>query len=227
MDNIIIQHETDILGTGGGLRRAMPSFGNEPVLVTNGDIYHTADLKDIYSRHLAQRNDVTLVMHNYPRFNQVSVNQQSCITGFDKMPGQASDRLLAFTGIHVINPEVLQLIPAEQHYSIIECYTRWLNQGNTIRALQVDDLFWSDMGTPEDYLKLHGDLLSGNDISAAGRGPFLVAGNVQLGKNVQLQDWACIGQNSSIGDNATICRSIVWGGAVVKENEHVRDAIIT
>ena len=227
LDNIIVQHERDILGTGGGLRKALSHFGNEPVLVTNGDIYHTVDLKDIYKKHRAGRNDVTLVMHDYPRFNLVSVDQQSRVTGFDSLPNKAPDRLMAFTGIHVINPAVLQLIPAERHYSIIECYSRWLKQGNAIHALEVENIFWSDMGAPEDYLRLHGDILSANDKSGRNQSPFLVAETAQLGKNVHWQDWACIGQHASIGDNATVCRSVVWDGAVIKENEHVCDAIVT
>ena len=41
---VVVQQEDIILGTGGGLRLALNVFRNEPVLVTNGDIYHSVDL---------------------------------------------------------------------------------------------------------------------------------------------------------------------------------------
>lgn len=227
MDAIILQHEKQILGTGGGLRKAVPHFDNKPVLVINGDIFCDIDLADVYRKHCEDDDhEVTMVMHNYPRFNKVVVEEMR-VTGFDLPSGEASSRLLAFTGIHVVNPGVLKSIPPDTDYSIIDCYRTWLALGESIRAHVVADIFWRDIGTPEDYLQLHADLLLANDDSDGYQGPFLVAETAQLGKNVRLEDWACIGHHASIGNNATVCRSVIWDGAVIKENEYVCDTIFT
>jgi mannose-1-phosphate guanylyltransferase len=227
MDAIILQHEEQILGTGGGLRRAAPHFGNEPVLIVNGDIYHTIDLAAVYRKHREDGDHgVTMVMHDYPRFNQVVV-EETRVTGFDLPSGEAAGKMLAFTGIHVVDAKVLELIPPDTAYSIIDCYRAWLARGENIRAHVVEDIFWRDIGTPEDYLRLHADILLAKDGTDGRQGPFLVDGTAQLGGNVHLEDWACIGSRAAIGDNATICRSVVWDGAVVKDNEHIRDAIVT
>lgn len=48
---VVVQEEVVILGTGGGLRKARALFRDEPVLVTNGDIYHTVDYRRLYRHH--------------------------------------------------------------------------------------------------------------------------------------------------------------------------------
>ncbi len=66
---VIVQEEEKILGTGGGLRQALTSLDEGPLLVTNGDIYHTIDLGQLYMYHGERGNAVTMAMHDYPRFN--------------------------------------------------------------------------------------------------------------------------------------------------------------
>ncbi len=68
-----IQIEPEILGTGGALRKALDNMDNDPILVMNGDLYHEIDPEWVYHRHLLSKNDVTLALHDYPRFNTVRV----------------------------------------------------------------------------------------------------------------------------------------------------------
>ena len=234
-ENCILQEEEKILGTGGGLRMALSHFNHEPVLVANGDIYHTVDYQEVYRNHCASKADVTLVLHDYPRFNDVSVDETLLIKGFNiSDQGQGNLRKkLAFTGIHVINPEVLQAIPQDAPYCIIECYKKLLEQGGTIRPYLAKDHFWTDMGTPEDYLKLHADLLDqkipiyeelGDKLSES---PFVGIQNASIAKNVKFLDWACIGKGATIGAGATLQRTVIWDGAVIPPGSVIQDAIVT
>ncbi len=234
-EDIVLQKEDKILGTGGGLRMALPIFGHDPVLVVNGDIYHSIDYREIYRSHCTAKSDVTLVLHDYPRFNDVAVNEIGRVTGFrrkgEKSTGQ--EKTLAFTGIHVINPGILQSIPGNTPSCIIDCYLKILQQGGSIRACLPSDHFWTDMGTPADYLKLHANLLAHKvpiyeDLAeAAASGPFLVAENASLGRDVNLLDWVCIGQGAIIGAGAKLARTVVWDGAVVPAQSNIKDAIVT
>ena len=214
---------------------ALAHFNHEPVLIANGDIYHTIDYREVYRDHCKSKADVTLVLHDFPRFNDVTVDEKLMITGFNSSnKGQKGrERILAFTGIHVINPEILEIIPAETPYCIIECYRKLLEQGGTIRAYLATDHFWTDMGTPEDYLNLHADLLEQkipvydelNEVLA--EAPFVGAQNATIGKDVKLLDWACIGKESTIGAGATLQRTVVWDGAVVPAESVIKDVIVT
>jgi mannose-1-phosphate guanylyltransferase len=222
-DRVIVQVEEQILGTGGGLRQAAAHFGREPVLVANGDIYHDIDLAGVYREHCASGAAATLVLHDCPRFNQVAVAGDGRILAFGRTRTDPGQRLLAFTGIHVLDPAVLHMIPAGVFANIIDCYRELIGQGRTVRAHIVSDHFWTDMGTPADYLALHGHLLGRREQKAR----FFVDEQVQLGGGVHLRDWAAIGRGAKIGDGVSLSRVVVWDGAEVAPGLQLADAVVT
>lgn len=232
---ILLQEEEKILGTGGGLRMALDHFGQEPVLVVNGDIYHTISYQDIYQAHCRSASQVTLVLHDYPRFNDVGVDNLGRVSGFKKTKekNNMAERQLAFTGIHIINPDILQAIPPDVSCCIIDCYEKLLAQGGEISAFVAKDHFWTDMGTPADYLKLHGNLLAGKVPAyeelddAVANGPFAVMPTAVIDKDVQLLDWVSIGQGARIGPGSTLQQAVVWDGAIVPAGSSLKDAIVT
>jgi mannose-1-phosphate guanylyltransferase len=223
--DIHIQHELVELGTGGGLRMALPHFHAEPVLVTNGDIYHDIDYGAVYTQHQQGGHPLTMVMHDYPRFNSVRV-EMGQVLGF---AGQAQRRpgtevpgstRLAFTGIHCLDPALLHGIPPAHFYSIIDRYQSHLDDGGQIQAMVVRDHFWQDIGTIDDYLDLHHSLLRGSR-------PFRVADTVTMGRNVLLEEWGYVGAGVSIGDNVTLRRVVVWDGAVIPAGATIADSLVT
>jgi len=237
---VLAQEEASILGTGGGLRMALGRFRDEPVLVTNGDIYHTIDYRRLHRHHVRSGAAVTMAMHDCPRFNTVAVRDERIRSFDDPSCGQ----LLAFTGLHVLEPEVLSLIPAAEEYSIIDCYRRLITQGRRINVHRVDDCFWTDMGTVEDYLALHAGLLTGKiplwpELDWAGGLPkhpgceankmvlprHFMNDKAQLGSDVILRGWVCVGA-AAIGKNAHLERSVVWDGAIVADGAKVVDQLV-
>ena len=221
LPGVLLLEEEDILGTGGGLRGAVPHLRPEPLLVTNGDIYHLIDFAEIYQAHCRAAVPVTMVMHDFPRFNTVTVANGRVI-GFDS-PKAAGN--LAFTGLHVINPEVLPDIEAGVFSSIIDHYRQLLRQGAVIRCQDATGTFWTDMGTEADYLALHRGLLR-REIP---RWPELAVGTVHeptlpsrqlidrnavISKDCRLDDWLAIGA-ASIGGGAALARVVVWDGVSI------------
>jgi len=218
---ISLQLEGKILGTGGGLRLAMNKLGLEPVLITNGDIFHNIDLLGVYDAHLRSGARATLVLHDYPRFNNVSVSGER-ILGFDGNEAEKGRRL-AFTGIHVLDPALLAVIPREKFFNIIDCYRYWIKKGAFVRA-QVVKNNWTDIGTPADYLTLHGSLLAERE--RKGHGSFNVGADVGMGPDVELSDWVSIGSRAEIGKGARLTRVVVWDGAKVAEQAVLSDTIV-
>lgn len=210
------------LGTGGGLRQAAHLFGDEPLLVVNGDIYHTINLPAVWQRHQQTGAAATLVLHDYPRFNKVSVDGAGQIISFaGQSPGP---KLLAFTGIQVINPAILATIPAGVFFNMINCYEQLIGQGAPVLAFEAHGHFWTDMGTPTDYLHLHQKLLT--DQRFKGDSSFVIADGVEVDQD-QLHDWVVIGAGATIGADARLQRVVVWDGAVVPAGAQLQDAIIT
>ncbi len=151
---VIHQYEPEILGTGGAIKNVEAFWGNEPFLVVNSDIYFDFDLTDIYHYHLTRPHPVTMVLFNDPEFNQVWVDTRGNILNFGG-PEPAANRscnVLSFTGIQVVNPDVLKRIPPRRFASIIDVYRDMLAEGETIRAYIPEAGFWKDLGTPQRYL---------------------------------------------------------------------------
>ncbi|MEJ2032782.1 MAG: sugar phosphate nucleotidyltransferase [Deltaproteobacteria bacterium] len=224
--DIIVQQETEILGTGGGVRLAGRHFDGESVLITNGDIYHDIDLGWAYRQHCASRASATLVLHDCPRFNNVEVAPDGRILAFGNPAPQKGNRLLAFTGIQVLDPAILGLVPPGICASIIDCYRGVIQQSGTVRALVVRGHFWTDMGTPDDYLALHAHLLAGEGRLSSGE-PFFVGEGAELGADVRLDGWAAVGSGAKIGAGASLSRVVVWDEAEVAPGHHYSDTIIT
>ncbi len=230
--DVEVQLEPRELGTGGGLRLAQERFGTVPFLVVNGDIVHDLDLARIYQAHLAGGAQVTMVLHDFPRFNNVLVDHADRVLGFGgAAEGKRGESLLAFTGVQVIDPAVLDLIQPGVFANIIDCYQALLAAGGRIQGLVARGHFWTDMGTPQDYLELHAELLTGRRaLPIAAKpwsGPFFLGAQAQVGPGVKLNDWAVVGSGARIGANASLTRVVVWDGAEVGPGAICSDIIIS
>jgi len=210
-----LQVETEILGTGGALRKAMERMDNDPILVMNGDLYHEIDPEWVYHRHLLSKNDVTMALHDYPRFNTVRV-------GGDRVLGFADstqENCLAFTGIHVVDPEALERIALGKFHHIIDLYQE-LAQEDRVGYCRTDSAFWYDIGTPTDYLQLHARLLEA-------QGAWQIAPTAHMGEGAQLSGWGCVGAEAQVGAGAVLHNCVVWPGAQVPPGARAEGAIIT
>jgi mannose-1-phosphate guanylyltransferase len=212
---IEVKVEAEILGTGGGIKNTEDFWDKEPFIVINSDILTDIDLAAVYQVHQTSEALVTLVLHDCEPYNQVQVDDQWNITDIAK--GNMPDRL-AFTGIHVINPEVLSHIPRELFSDIIECYRKLIRLGKPVRACLVKGHYWRDIGSIQSYLEANREL-AGNS--------FVIGPGCSIDSSVKLTDWGVIGQNSSLGKKAEVQRSVLWEGITIKEGIKVVDAVVT
>jgi len=224
---VIIQEEPLILGTGGGLALAVRNLNNEPLLVTNGDIYHTIDFTSLYEHHIQSGNNVTMVLHDHPRFNKIEVLNDQVL----ELNGSGeTENLKAFTGLQVVNPELFRPLSSTVYSCIIEYYRSLIEAGVKINCCIEKKSNWTDMGTPEDYLALHQGLLEGAipiwpELNHHATSPILVDKKARCGVNSSFQQWASIGR-ARIGDDVQLKRSIVWDNAEVESGSCISDKII-
>ncbi len=226
IDGVRVIREETILGTGGGLRSAAHFFRPGPVLVTNGDIYHTVDYGAFFRFHQRCGTEVSLAMHDQPRFNCVEVWADKVIS----FGNGSSTPLLAFTGLHVIERDLLFDIEKDQFSSIIYLYKQMLNQDRIISSMRVDGEYWTDMGTVEDYLGLHGELLGGKvkpwqEFESFDPSTAFFSKDAKIGSNITTKDWACVGK-ATIGQDVVLKRSVIWDGAVVADGQVIQDTLV-
>jgi aminoglycoside/choline kinase family phosphotransferase/dTDP-glucose pyrophosphorylase len=150
--DIRVRYEPEILGTGGGIANIADWWEDGPLMVINGDIVCDIDLSEVIGFHQKHPFPVTMVMHDHPEFNIVSVNDGDFVISFDRdRPPAPNIHMLAFTGIHILESEVLNHLPADGFASIIDAYRRLLESGRAIKAMIARDHYWNDIGTPERY----------------------------------------------------------------------------
>jgi len=214
--NIMVKMEPRILGTGGGIKNTEDFWDDAPFVVINVDIITDIDLIRAYEAHQRAGNLVTLILHDHAFFNQVRINEQLDIV--DIAP-EAHPGRLAFTGIHIIEPEILSRIPGDQFYNIIDCYDKLIRDKCPIRAYVSKAHYWRDVGTIESYLLANKDILQGRR--------FLTGPGCRIHESARFKEWAVIGRDATLEEGVEICRSVLWETAIVRKGVRVIDSIVT
>ncbi len=149
---VLTRYEPVILGTGGAMRNVADFWDDRPFMVINSDIVTDIDLGDVCRFHATHPHPATLVLHDDPAFNTVSTDHAGFITDFrSPLTAHPSTPRLTFTGIQVLDPEVLDVIPAGVCSSSIDAYEKLISAGKRIKAYVSDGCHWTDIGTPERY----------------------------------------------------------------------------
>ena len=151
--DVYTRFEPQILGTGGAIKNVADFWDEEPFIVVNADIVTDVDLAAVYDAHCRHHPPATLVLCNDPFFNSVSVSSDKWVTGFYNHTGGSPppEGLLTFTGIQVLDPQVLDHIPQNSFYSSIDAFKRILAGGQKLRAFITAKRQWQDIGTPQSY----------------------------------------------------------------------------
>jgi len=119
----------------------------------------------------------------------------------------------------VVDPEVIERIALGDFHHIIDLYQE-LAQKDRVGYCRTDSAFWSDIGTPTDYLQLHARLLEQ-------KGEWQIDPSARVGEGTRLSGWGCVGAEARIGTGVVLHNCVVWPGAVVPGGARVEDAIIT
>ncbi len=212
---IHLSHEPLILGTAGGIRKVKGFWGNDTLLVINGDILTDIDLRDALRFHLAAGAAATLILHRHPLFSQILLDDQGVVR--DISSGPRLERL-AFTGIHLLEPGLLNWIPREGFADIVTCYRQMIAEGERIAGYVSTGHHWRDIGTIESYLE------SNRRHSPT---PVLLGPGCYAAPTARLSEWTVIGPECRVEANATITRSVLWQGVKVCKGARIIDSVVT
>lgn len=159
--DVQISDETGrLLETGGGLKKAAPLFsGKEPILIYNVDILSNLNLRLLYQTHLASNALATLVVRDRETSRYLKFDAEMKLSGWlNKKSGETKvsrpevfeqSRELAFSGIHIVQPELFEMFPAEDRFSITDWYLE-LAKTKTIQGYFDKSELWMDVGKPAE-----------------------------------------------------------------------------
>jgi len=142
--------EEEPLGTAGSLRFLDGKF-NQPFFVTNCDIIIKADYTNLYEFHQKGEYDITLVASA----KEYVIPYGTCELNRDGHLSQINEKptydFLINTGLYILNPNILELIPANKFYHITHLIEEAKNKGKKVGVFPIDDDAWIDVGQWAEY----------------------------------------------------------------------------
>lgn len=146
-----------LLDTGGGIQKAAGFLdGNKPFLVHNVDVITDLDLGQMAIEHEKQGSLATLAVRQRNTSRYLLLDDHGRLCGWEnRKTGEKimavkgkTTHPVAFSGIHIMSPEILKYMNRKGPYSIIEIYLELAGEHNIIGYDHSGD-FWLDVGKPE------------------------------------------------------------------------------
>ncbi len=160
--NITISDErNEILETGGGLKKAAPYFaGEDHFLVMNVDILTNLDLGKMIAAHLMTSNMATLAVMQRESSRHLLFDKDMRLCGWrnnntneEKIAHAVPDlKPFAFSGIQILSHQVLENIPFEGKFSLIDLYL-YLAKSHVLSGYDHTGNLLIDVGKPESIEK--------------------------------------------------------------------------
>ncbi len=237
------------LGTAGAVKNT-ERYLDETFLVLNGDIFTDLDITAMIASHLERKAKVTIALtpvDNPTSYGLIETNAQGRITRFLEKPSwsQVTTNMIN-AGTYILEPDVLTYIPPEANFSFErELFPLLLDRSELVYAYP-SSAYWIDIGTPEKYLQLHRDLLSGEssqyalasaekvligeqssiDSTAQIKGPVLIGDNCTIGRKVRLIGPVVIGSGCRILSETVVEESIIWRNTRLGPRTNLRNSIL-
>jgi mannose-1-phosphate guanylyltransferase len=240
-------HEPTILGTGGGLKHALPLLdpdgSDEPFLSVNGKLIFDVDFTALVEAY-RRAGDILgmMVVRRVPdakAWGAVNVK-------FDARGPHIVDILgdgeHMFCGVHVTRPSVMARLPDGEADSIRQGYLPWLRAGERLAAYEHEHGYFAEHSTPERYLESNWALLDGTELrnppgptrgvdasakidpSARIVEPVRICAGAVIGPDVSVGPYAVVGEGARV--ERSIDRTVVWAGAIANES-NLGESIVT
>jgi NDP-sugar pyrophosphorylase family protein len=145
------------LETGGGVRYAAPLLRRDaPFFLHNTDILTDLPLAAMYAAHMKNGVLATVAVmeretSRYLLFDEAGLlgrtNERTGVELRAREPVGAV-RKLAFAGVHVVSPRLLDRISEHGAFPIWDPYLRLVAAGERVLPYRADDSHWFDVGSP-------------------------------------------------------------------------------
>ncbi|MBU0679468.1 MAG: phosphotransferase [Verrucomicrobia bacterium] len=226
---VSISHEPDILGTGGALRKAEWFVaGDEPFWLLNADLAIDVDPGAFVRSYEKGRSLAVLWLHPVKGPRTVEM-KRGRITDF-RSEGAGADGTYTFCGLHLLSPRILKFLSRDGFASIVPAYERAIKSGEKIEGLTIEDSYWADLGTPEQYLETHRETRRQYRAGKRGGRLFVPSMSERLAelrkKGVTVQGCVTVGRGVTVGSGAFLRDVVLWDGAAVGRGLRVENAIV-
>jgi len=225
----------DDYGTAGAVKAAQPHLDGR-FLIISGDLLTDFDLGALIERHTEKGAlaSITLTRVQDPlQFGVVITDPQERITKFLEKPGWGevfSDTIN--TGIYVLEPEVLELIPAGENRDWSkDIFPLMLEKGMPLYGLLTEG-YWQDIGNPEAYLEACRDIFSGqirlqlDETPAPDRPELFLGKDAQLAAESRCSGMVVLGDNSRVQPGTVLNNVVIGRNCVIESGVALENAVL-
>ena len=215
--------EEQPLGTAGGVALAARHF-SDSFLVISGDAMCDLDLSALRQTHEQTGAAVTILgmeVEDPREYGLMQVGADGSVAGFIEKPawGQATTNL-ANTGIYMIRPDVLALVPEGRPFDFArDLFPLLMARGERIACHRASG-YWCDIGDLDAYLRCQRDMLD-HKVQCAMPRSLLPPGDYQLIAPCHIGDEAEISSGAVVGPYA-----VIDDGCFVGEHAKIRGSVL-
>lgn len=236
------------MGTAGGVKLCK-EFLKETFVVLSGDGITDVDLTEALKFHRKKNALATMVLtcvSDPTQYGLVHADDDGRIVSFTEKPAwKKVDSDTANTGIYILEPEILDLIPDGEAYDFGKQLFPELVKQNLPVYGYVTDAYWCDVGDLEAYLCANIDVLNGNlssftlpengvirmpgaivDERCVIESPVFIGANARIMKNTFIGAGSVIGEGALVMEGASVKRSIVYPFAEIHKNTQLRGCVV-
>jgi mannose-1-phosphate guanylyltransferase / phosphomannomutase len=225
------------LGTAGSVKNCQALLGKERFVVISGDVLTDFDLTAAIQFHEKNKAKATMILtrvENPLAFGVVITDQEGKITRFLEKPtwGEVFSDTVN-TGIYILEPEVLDLIPEKAEFDFSKnLFPKMLEEGMPLYGY-IAQGYWADIGNLDQYRLAHQDVFAGKvEVGIKGTrlnkmGKEIWAGEkTHIDPSAHLSGTVVLGKNCNVGKNAKIVNSVLGDGCQVEEGAELTNAIL-
>ena len=212
-------------GTAGSVKNAQKNLDSR-FIVISGDVLTDFDLSEAIDFHARRKAAATIVLtrvENPLAYGIVVTSKSGKITRFLEKPGWGqvfSDTVN--TGIYILEPQVLDLIPPAIEYDFSQNLFPEMLEKKLKLYGYIAPGYWRDIGNIEEYYVGHQDILDGKvNVQIPGNKTDDTDSNIFIGENTMishgslLSGTVVVGDNVKIGPRARIFNSVIGDGSII------------
>ncbi len=240
--NLYFSREEKILGTAGGIKKMEDFLEDGPFILINSDIITDINLGKVIDFHKNNNSKLTLAVRqdiSPEQYDSIEICEDGRIVHFigaSSMEIPKNTKRVMFTGMQIMEPEILERIPAGQFCGTTEDIFPQMIQDKIPVFGYLHEKYWKDMGNRQSYLEVNADALDKkiilNGISPNKLNssfiipPVLVGLNCHIAENAKIGPHSVIGPNCKIKNGAVVENSILWEGVTIGAGSQIKRSVI-
>jgi mannose-1-phosphate guanylyltransferase len=226
--------EPEPLDTAGAVGFAARYAGvSERFLVVNGDVLTDLDITAMVAFHQERGAVATISLSRVAdpsAFGLVPVDDSGKVLAFVEKPAPgAVGPSLINAGTYVLEPSVLDHIPEGQRVSIERQVFPLLAATGSLYGYESPG-YWTDTGTPLQYLQAQLDLVAGRRPGVPAPGAtqradgIWVVGDADMGEGVEAP--ALLGAGASVAADASVANAVIGAGCRIHPGARVVESVL-